>query len=250
MNRSAEPLLRLDSLAKAYRSRREGAVQALVDFSLELDRGEIFGLLGPNGAGKTTAVRILMGFLQPSHGQVVFQGRRLAPGLPRPGLGYLPENFRPNPNLTVREYLEFQASLCGLAAGRRRETETLLSQVRMDPFGDRLIANLSKGMGQRVGLAQAMLGDPALLVLDEPTSGLDPVGKEEVIELLLHKKAQGTAVFFCSHILSEVRRLCDRIGILVAGRLRYTGTVEAFVAKWGVTELEEAFRKEAACASS
>jgi len=128
------------------------------------------------------------------------------------------------------------------------EVNLLLNLVGMNKVSGRKISNLSKGMGQRVGLAQAFAGSPAMLILDEPTSGLDPLGRREVIELLLALKAEGKTIFFCSHILSEVERLCDRIGILVAGNLQFVGTAREFLDKWQATDLEEAFIQEAQCA--
>ena len=238
-------------LGKTYKT-REGMVQALNGLELLVEQGEILGLLGPNGAGKTTAVKMIMGFIRPTAGEVLFQGRRLKVGDPRPQIGYLPESFRPNPNLNVREYVKFQRDLAR-SANRTRSgpgVDDLLGLVGMSHVPQRKISDLSKGMGQRVGLAQAFAGDPDLLILDEPTSGLDPVGKSEVIEVLLEMKERGKTIFFCSHILSEVERLCDRIGILVQGRLRFLGTTSDFKQKWEVDDLEEAFKKEAQCPAS
>lgn len=243
-------ILEVASLRKTYKS-KEGPVEALKNLDLRVQEGEILGLLGPNGAGKTTAVKMIMGFLHPSGGDIRLAGKRLNPSDPRREIGYLPENFRPNPNLTVREYLRFQ---CRLASSNGRgasdEVSSLLTLVGMERFERRRISNLSKGMGQRVGLAQAFAGDPSILILDEPTSGLDPLGKGDVIQLLLDMKAAGKTIFFCSHILSEVERLCDRIGILNNGELRFMGTVPAFFEKWQVEDLERAFRQEVLCGQS
>ncbi len=142
----------------------------------------------------------------------------------------------------------------GPTAGSRPDSAAqaaeLLGRVGMAPFVDRRISRLSKGMGQRVGLAQAFAGDPDFLILDEPTSGLDPIGKSEVIEFLLAMKGRGKTIFFCSHILSEVEKVCDRIGILVKGELRFMGSVPAFQEKWQVKDLEEGFKKEVQCVTS
>jgi ABC-2 type transport system ATP-binding protein len=210
-------MLSTTNLTKKYKS-REGAVQALDSLNLLVEDGEIFGLLGPNGAGKTTAVKMIMGFMAPTAGEIIFQDKKLAMAEPRPQFGYLPESFKPNPNLTVEEYLLFHNELAGFAI----DTEMLDEQLRlvgMDRFKQRRVSDLSKGMGQRLGLAQAFAGSPDFLILDEPTSGLDPIGRSEVIDLLLSINKQGKTIFFCSHILSEVERLCDRIGILVEGKL-------------------------------
>ncbi len=246
-----EYLIEALGLSKSYKS-KEGPVEALKELTLQVERGEILGLLGPNGAGKTTAVKMIMGFLTPTLGQVNFQGKRLEVGQPRRGIGYLPESFRPNPNLTVAEYVRFQCALArdGRSSYSPETVQELLRLVGMDRFPRRKISALSKGMGQRVGLAQAFAGDPDLLILDEPTSGLDPIGKYEVIDVLLEMKNRGKTIFFCSHILSEVERLCDRIGILVDGRLRFLGGTEEFKSKWNVSDLEEGFKLEAQCAAS
>ena len=243
-------ILEVQSLRKTYKS-KEGAVEALKRLDLQVEEGEILGLLCPNGAGKTTAVKMIMGFLHPTGGEIRLKGSTLKPADPRPQIGYLPESFRPNPNLSVKEYVKLQ---CRLARRNGRspsdEVDRLLSLVGMERFGKRRISNLSKGMGQRVGLAQAFAGDPAMLILDEPTSGLDPLGKGDVIQMLLDMKAVGKTIFFCSHILSEVERLCDRIGILYEGQLRFIGTVDEFFEKWQTSDLEQAFRQEVLCGQS
>jgi ABC-2 type transport system ATP-binding protein len=243
-------ILEVKALSKKYKS-KEGTVEALKNFNLQVEKGEILGLLGPNGAGKTTAVKMIMGFLHPTGGEIRLSGQLLKPSDPRLQIGYLPESFRPNPILTVQEYLRFQ---CRLAHPNGKfmpgEVDDLLELVGMTRFKKRRISNLSKGMGQRVGLAQAFAGNPSVLILDEPTSGLDPLGKGDVNQLLLDMKAAGKTIFFCSHILSEVERLCDRIGILNEGELKFMGTVKAFFEKWQVNDLEQAFRQEVLCGQS
>ena len=243
--------LKVTHLSKTYKS-REGRVEALKDLGIQVEKGKIIGLLGPNGAGKTTAVKLIMGFISPSSGEIIFQGSPLKVAAPRPNIGYLPESFRPNPNLTVYEYVKFQNDLAASKNVRssREEITELLKLVGMDKFYSRRISDLSKGMGQRVGLAQAFSGNPDFLILDEPTSGLDPIGRSEIIEFLIEMKNRGKTIFFCSHILSEVEKICDQIGILVQGRLRFFGTVEDFLNKWGAEELEQAFKQEAQCTTS
>ncbi|MFP4109376.1 MAG: ABC transporter ATP-binding protein, partial [Desulfonatronovibrio sp.] len=223
----------------------EGRVLALKNMDLRVETGEIIGILGPNGAGKTTAVKLIMGLIRPSEGEIIFKDRPLDPSHIRSGIGYLPESFRPNPNLTVGEYVTMHCRLAGLSAEADRQAKDLLKQVGMDKFLNRRISNLSKGMGQRVGMAQAFAGEPDFLILDEPTSGLDPIGKSEVIEFLLQMKERGKTILFCSHILSEVERLCDRIGIMVRGNLNFVGTVPDFLEKWQVDDLEKGFKMEA-----
>lgn len=245
-----ESIIEISGFAKTYSFKHE-TIQALKAVSFQVHQGEILGLLGPNGAGKTTLVKLMMGFLHPSAGQMRFQGHILQAATPRRPFGYLPEQFAPNPSLSAGEYLNFQCRLAGLSRKYRAgQVKALLQQVGMESFALRKISKLSKGMGQRVGLAQAFVGNPSVLILDEPTSGLDPLGKNEVIRLLLDLQAAGKTIFFCSHILSEVERLCDRIGILAEGELCFLGTVSDFLHKWQAKDLEEAFQQEVQCRES
>ena len=243
-------IIQARGLNKIYK-RKEGPIKALANFSLDVEKGEILGLLGPNGAGKTTAVKIIMGFIAPSAGEVIFKDRPMTVATPRPEFGYLPESFRPNPNLTVAEYITLQGRLA--SGGKRNHgptTTELLELVGMERFPRRKISDLSKGMGQRVGLAQAFAGNPDVLILDEPSSGLDPIGRNEVIQVLLEMKNRGKTIFFCSHILAEVDRLCDRIGVIVEGRLRFLGPAIDFKNKWDAVDLEDAFIREVKCETS
>lgn len=248
------PILQLKNLAKIYKG-KEGPVKALNDLSLTVQGGEIFGLLGPNGAGKTTAVKLIMGLMAPSQGRIIFNNQSLAMTDSRKLFGFLPENFQPNPHLTVGEYIQFQQDMACSAQSQagntvKAEAENLLKLVGMKKFSQRRISDLSKGMGQRLGLAQAFAGTPEFLLLDEPTSGLDPIGRGEVIDILLSLKQEGKTILFCSHILSEVERLCDRIGILVEGKLQFSGSVPDFLNKLQAANLDEAFRKEVKWAQS
>lgn len=242
-----ETLLQTTELSKTY-SAREGGVCALEDMDLEVKPGEIMGILGPNGAGKTTAVKLIMGLVRPTRGGIIFKGQSLGPSETRQGIGYLPESFRPNPNLTVQEYVSLHCSMAGHSPDAESQARELLQLVGMQDFGQRRISRLSKGMGQRVGLAQAFAGDPEFLVLDEPTSGLDPIGKSEVIDFLLKMRAKGKTILFCSHILSEVQKLCDRIGIMKQGQLGFVGLVPEFLHKWEAVDLEQAFKLEVGAA--
>jgi len=245
------PVVELKHLGKTYKGKKKNVVTALKDLSFTVKQGEIVGLLGPNGAGKTTAIKLIMGFAVPDKGEILFHGQRQKFAEPRPNTGYLPESFKPNPHLTVREYILFHCGLSGIPKRlAKKETDTLLGHVGMDIFAGRKISDLSKGMGQRVGLAQAFVGDPDLLILDEPTSGLDPVGRSEMIDFLIAQKQAGKTIFFCSHILSEVERVCDRIGILVKGELRLLDTRDVLLEKTDSKDLDEAFKKEVLCAQS
>ncbi len=256
LQKSTDPeiILALDQLGKTYKLHKD-EVRALTDLSLKLEKGEIVGILGPNGAGKTTMVKLIMGFIKADRGRIIFKQKELKAAQPRNGFGYLPESFRPNPNLTVKEYVTMQYDLSQSGRVRsdrlenRAQVAALLKQVGMESFADRRIDKLSKGMGQRVGLAQALAGDPGLIILDEPTSGLDPIGKSEVIDLLLKLRATGKTILFCSHILAEVERLCDRIGIIVEGNLRFLGKVDDFLDQHQVENLDQGFKKEVKCVS-
>ena len=158
--------------------------------------------------------------------------------------GYLPESFRPNPHITVKEYIMFLFGLSNIDSKvANLNAINLLQQVEMEQYSDRKISDLSKGMRQRLGLAQAFVGDPDILILDEPTSGLDPVGRSEVIEFLLEHKNNGKTIFFCSHILSEVEQVCDKIGILVKGKLKLFGKINSILAETQSKDLEDVFKK-------
>ncbi len=201
-------------------------VEALRGVSLAVERGEIFGLLGPNGAGKTTTIKILMGLLFPTHGRAELLGAPAGDRAAKARVGYLPENPYFYDYLTPRELLDMVGRLHGLPGGaRRRRTGELLERVGLDQAADRPLRSFSKGMLQRAGLAQALIGGPELVVLDEPTSGLDPVGRKEVRDLVVELREQGTTVFFCTHILADASALCDRVGILVRGTVRDVGSL-------------------------
>ncbi len=197
--------------------KKVGAVKGL---GFEVRRGEVFGLIGPNGAGKSTTIRLLLGLTRPDSGTILFRGTPLKGGAIQGEAGYLPENPYLYDHLTMQELLEFCGKASGMAsADIVRRTDFLLEQTSMNVARRRPLRTFSKGMLQRAGICFALLHDPSVVILDEPMSGLDPIGRKMVLDLVLELKAQGKTVFFCSHILSDVERLCDRIGILVGGRL-------------------------------
>jgi ABC-2 type transport system ATP-binding protein len=202
-------------------------VHALVGLDLALERGETFGLLGPNGSGKSTTIKLLLGLIFPTAGRAEVLG--LAPGTPAVNqrIGYLPEESYLHRFLTGEETLDFYGRLFGLSrAERRRRTDELLTLVGLDRRArSRQLKEYSKGMSRRIGLAQALLNDPELLLLDEPTSGLDPIGTREMKDLILQLKAQGTTILLSSHLLADVQDVCDRIGILACGELKELGRV-------------------------
>jgi ABC-2 type transport system ATP-binding protein len=215
----------------------------LEDLTLEIKQGEIFGFLGPNGAGKSTSINIALDFIRPDSGKVLIKGEPSTDSKSRRHIGYMPENPHFYEQLTPRELLEFG----GLTAGMTREdlkeqTKLILDRLELLPFIDRPVRTFSKGMKQRIGLAQAMIHDPEILILDEPMSGLDPLGRRLVARLILEAGEAGKTIFFSTHILNDVEMLCDRIGVLHLGKLLYCGDIKGFQNDFET--LEEAFVEE------
>jgi ABC-2 type transport system ATP-binding protein len=219
--------LEFDNVIKEYRSFfRSEAVKALNDFSLRVERGEIFGFLGPNGAGKTTAIHIALGFMFPSSGGGQMLGHAFGHAGTRRRVGFLPENVavyhRPAAKL-----VNFYGALNGLhGGGLRKRTAELLKQLELANVSRRNVGRFSRGMLQRIGLAQVLVNDPELIILDEPTSALDPLARIVVREILMEARKAGKTVFLSSHLLSEIEQVCDRIGIVVKGRMAQVGTVQ------------------------
>src|SRR5256714_1108111 len=207
---------------------RKRRVRALDSLSLAVGRGEIFGFLGVNGAGKTTTLKLLMRLMYPTAGGARILGRDIGDTRVHAEIGYLPEHPYFYDYLTAREFLEYCAELFGYArAERRRRASDLLARVRLEEKSwDKQLRKFSKGMLQRVGLAQALVNDPSVVFLDEPMSGLDPIGRREVRDLIASLRARGTTVFMCSHILSDIEVLCDTVAIIKSGRLSETGRLE------------------------
>jgi len=203
-------------------------VRALAGLSLTVERGEIFGFLGGNGAGKTTAIKILMRLMTPTAGTVRILGRNTNDHYVRARIGYLPEQPYFYDYLTARELLEYCAELFGYSrADRRDRAVALLRRVHLDEGAwNRQLRKFSKGMLQRVGLAQALVNDPELVVLDEPMSGLDPIGRRQVRDLIAGLRRSGVTVFFSSHIIADIEVLCDRVAILQKGRLAHLGRLD------------------------
>jgi len=200
-------------------AKRFGDKLAVTDLSLSVGRGEVFGFLGPNGAGKTTSLKMLLGLVEPTGGSATVLGEPLGDRRTRARLGFLPEHFRFHDWLTGRELLRFHGQLYGLAGGLlERRIEELLARVDLLDAAERRVSGYSKGMLQRVGLAQALLNQPELVFLDEPTSGLDPLGRLLVRDLIRDLKRSGTAVFLNSHLLGEVEATCDRVVFVKQGR--------------------------------
>ncbi len=201
-------------------------VRALDDFSLSLERGEIFGFLGPNGAGKTTAIHLALGFMRPSSGAGQMLGKPFGDAPTRARVGFLAENVALY-HLPANKLLRFYGTLSRIRPERLRlRCREVLEQVELEAEADRNVAKLSRGMQQRIGLAQALISDPDLLVLDEPTSALDPAARAAMRELLLECNRAGKTIFISSHLLSEVELICHRVAVLAKGRLMKLGRTE------------------------
>jgi len=204
---------------------------AVADLSLTVGYGELFGFLGPNGAGKTTAVKMLVGLIRPTAGSGLVLGRPLGDHRARRQIGYLPELFRFHDWLTGEELLDLHGQLYGLSrAERRRRIPEVLELVGLTEAARRRVRTYSKGMQQRIGIAQALLGSPRLVILDEPTSALDPLGRRDVRDLIRRLRADGVTVFLNSHLLSEVEAICDRIAIVNRGRVIALGPMSSLLA--------------------
>ncbi len=223
------PAIEIQGLTKVFPVpfKRERVV-ALRDLSLTVMPGEVYGLLGPNGSGKSTAMKCLLGLVTPSAGGSAIFGRDSRTTESREAVGFLPENAYFYKHLTGAETLHFYARLCGLGGGAalRERVRELLALVGLEDAADRRLGTYSKGMLQRIGLAQALVGAPRLLVLDEPTAGVDPRGSADIQALILDCKARGLTVLLCSHLLGQVQEVCDRVGILDRGVLVREGRLE------------------------
>ena len=212
--------------------KRYGTLQVLNGIDLSVARGEAFGLLGPNGAGKSTLTHIILGLLMPDQGTVKVLGSDNNIESLSPRIGYLPERPRYHTQFTGREYLTTLGRLSDLRGSKLHErVEAVLELVGIQDAADRRIGTYSKGMLQRLGLGQAVLHEPDLLIVDEPASGLDPAGQRDTAELLRRVHAAGHTVFLCTHQLTEVARLCDRVGVLTKGRLDQVANLDALRAQ-------------------
>jgi ABC-2 type transport system ATP-binding protein len=226
-----EIVLRADDLAKTFHLgflRRR--VEAVRGISFTVRRGEIFGFLGPNGAGKTTTMKMMMGLVFPSRGRAEVFGLPAGSRGAKRRLGYLPETPYFYEYLTPEEFLDFAGALSDVPGPeRRRRADRLIARVGLEHARGRSLRKFSKGMLQRIGIAQALMGDPELVILDEPMTGLDPIGRKEIRDLILELRHQGKTVFFSTHILPDVETTCDRVAIVVDGRLRSVGPLASLL---------------------
>lgn len=233
------PAISIQNLTKVFPIpfKRE-RITAVRELSLTVEPGQVYGLLGPNGSGKSTTMKIVLGLVTPTAGRTEIFGRDSRLVESREAVGFLPENPYFYKFLTGRETLRFFGKLCGLS-GRALEDRAreLLARVGLENAADRRIGGYSKGMLQRIGLAQALVQQPRLLVLDEPTAGVDPAGSREIRDLILDFKKRGLTVLLCSHLLSQVQEICDRVGILHQGRLVREGRLEELISIENQTEL-------------
>jgi ABC-2 type transport system ATP-binding protein len=228
---TAEVVIETQNLSKTYRDfwgRQK--VQALKALDLEVHRGEIFGLLGPNGSGKTTTIKLLLGLIFPTGGKALVLGRQAVDVGKNEYIGYLPEESYLYRFLNAEDTLDFYGRLFDMPAKVRRErAKELIEMVGLTAARRRPLKEYSKGMTRRIGLAQALINDPELILLDEPTSGLDPIGTREIKDLILRLRDQGKTVVLCSHLLADVQDVCDRIAILYGGELKELGRVDSLL---------------------
>lgn len=246
-----ETIVEISNLTKDYETGfwRKKKVRALDDLTLNVKRGQIFGFLGGNGAGKTTTIKILMSLLFASSGTAKILGRDISDSGMHSSIGYCPENPYFYDYLTARELMNYFGQLFGIETAKRKEkTAQLLTSVGLaEKDWDKQLRKVSKGMLQRVGLAQSLINDPEIVFLDEPMSGLDPVGRREIRELIAGLREQGTTVFMSTHILTDIEALCDEVAILRAGKLAASGNlVDLLVESAGSRDLEIAVQGIAA----
>lgn len=238
---SESAVLEIKDLRVEFPSRETGVKVAVNGLNLRVQRGEVFGFLGPNGAGKTTTMNVLLGFVPPTSGEASIFGVNVLQPIARQRIGYLPELTYYYKFLNAEELLRFYANIFGIPSVERdKRIDAVLKLVDLEPARKRLIKTYSKGMQQRVGLAQALVNNPDLLILDEPTSGLDPLGRMKVREIIQRLKDEGKTVFFSSHELGEVETICDRVAIVNQGQVKMEGRVSELIERFHAN-LEQIF---------
>ena len=245
-----EAVIKIRNLSKSYRDFWGlEKVQALKSLSLDVNKGEIFGLLGPNGSGKTTTMKLLLGLLFPSHGEITILGESANNVEKNERIGYLPEESYLYKFLNAEETLDFYGRLFNMTKAERRErVDHYIDLVGLSHARHRQLKEYSKGMTRRIGLAQALINDPDLVLLDEPTTGLDPLGTRDMKDLILKLRDEGKTVVMCSHLLADVQNVCDRIAILYEGELKELGRVEDLLMEQDRTQLMTSRLDESAIA--
>lgn len=233
------PAISIQNLTKVYPIPfKKDTITAVRDLSLTVEPGQVYGLLGPNGSGKSTTMKIVLGLVSPTRGKTEIFGKDSTTVESREDVGFLPENPYFYKFLTGLETLHFYGKICGLKGAKLKDrARELLQLVRLENAADRRIGGYSKGMLQRIGLAQALIQEPRLLVLDEPTAGVDPAGSREIRDLILDFKSRGITILLCSHLLGQVQEICDRIGILHQGSLVREGKLDDLISIENQTEL-------------
>lgn len=241
-----ETVIQVDGLVKDHFSHfLRKRFRALDGLSFSVKNGESFGLLGPNGAGKTTTQKLLLGLIRPSEGKISVLGKDPGDKAAMDRIGFLPENPYFYAYLTAYEFLDFFAQLFDLTAKDRKDRiKELLELVSLTEAKDRPIRKFSKGMMQRLGVAQALINDPQLVFFDEPNSGLDPIGRRDIRQIMLMLKGQGKTIFFNSHMIPDVKEICDRIGVLHRGKMVGEGRVSDICKSGGYQELEDYFMEK------
>lgn len=231
-----ENIIEIEHLSKVYgRFFWEKKVTALNDLTISIPKGEVFGFLGPNGAGKTTTIKLIMDLIKPTNGSIRVLNSTVDDINVKGRIGFLPDSPSFSPHMSAYEFLNICAKLYKMPSERRKSRiEEVLEIVKMSQHAKSKLKGFSKGMLQRIGIAQAILNEPELLVLDEPLVGLDPLGRQELKEIIFAEKEKGTSVLFCSHILSDVETICDSIGIMNTGKLLCAGTLDELLSSTGL----------------
>lgn len=246
-NNDQQAVIRCLELTKSFKDFwLRNRVRAVDNIDLDVFKGEVFGLLGPNGSGKSTTIKMILGLLRPSSGQIAILGKHPEDVSVKKHIGYLPEESYLYRFLTAQETLEYYARLFGLN-GRQRKTrvDTLLELVGLTHAARRPVGEFSKGMQRKIGLAQALVNDPDILILDEPTTGMDPIATADVKRILQTLKSRGKTVILCSHLLADVESVCDRVAIMFGGKIRASGPVNELLTDSGKTTIETAHLSEA-----
>jgi len=233
------PAVEIRNLVKDFKtSFRRKPLRAVDGVSIRIEAGEVYGLIGPNGSGKSTTMKALLGLVAPSAGTCAIFGKDSLKVDSRDDVGFLPENPYFYKHLSGAETLRFYGKLCGLGGRRLRErVDELLALVDLEGARDRRLGGYSKGMLQRIGLAQALVQEPRLVILDEPTAGVDPVGSRQIRDLILRLRGRGITVFLCSHLLEQVQEVCDQVGIIFQGRMIREGRLDDLIAIEDQTEI-------------